>query len=48
MLKTKNTSKIYLMLQLHMPCSYLLHTSFISNYRTKLSFVAPTCFGHVL
>ena len=36
------------MLQLHIPCSYLLHTGFISNYCTQLSFDAPTCFGHVL
>jgi len=48
MLRTKNTYKIYLMLQLHIPCSYLLHTGFISNYCTQLSFDAPTCFGHVL
>jgi hypothetical protein len=31
-----------------LPCSYLIHTGFISNYCTKLSVCAPTCFGHLL
>jgi len=32
---------------MHIACSCLLHTSFVSSYCTKLVFYA-TCFGHLL
>jgi hypothetical protein len=34
--------------QLQTHSTILIHTSFISNYCTKLSFWTPTCFGHLL